>query len=138
MVSAMLKRLAPTTLVLLMLAIAPTASASGRRVCGFIRASVPYTAHGDSHRWRVYVGGATTCNSAEQALTAVMHLRATVHDGGDEADSYFSFGSWHCPFGNMGFQSCEVPARHPYRAQALAVECSLNACPSSSPPRFFA
>jgi hypothetical protein len=122
---------------LIVLVLAQSASASGGRVCGFVSASVPYSHHGNAKRWRVYVSGASSCHAAEATLTAVMHLDATQHDGRSEASSYFTVGSWRCPFGDMGSQTCEQPGQAPYRAQALAVECSLNACPSSRPPSYF-
>ena len=134
-----------TTIVLVLgacsLGAVPAASAaSAGRVCGFVRASVPYSQHGNSNRWRVYAAGATNCRSAERVLDAVMHLRATPHEGADEADSFFSSGDWICPFGNMGSQECFLPGDSPSRprAKALAVECSLNRCPSSRPPSYFA
>ncbi len=116
---------------------APAALASHGRVCGFIKASVPYARHGNADRWRVYVSGATTCDAAEEALRTVMHLRAAQHVGRSEADSYFTFRRWRCPFGDMGFQACESPGRLPYRARALAVECSIDACPATRPPSYF-
>jgi hypothetical protein len=122
---------------LIVLVLAQSASASGGRVCGFVRASVPYSRHGDAERWRVYVSGAANCRAAEQTLAAVMHLDAAQYDGRSEASSYFTVGGWRCPFGDMGFQTCEQPARAPYRARALAVECSVNACPSARPPSYF-
>jgi hypothetical protein len=122
---------------LVVLVLAQTASAAGGRVCGFVRASVPYSPHGDAARWRVYVSGAASCRAAEATLTAVMHLDAAQHDGSIEASSYFTVGSWRCPFGDMGFQTCEQPARAPFRSRALAVDCSVNACPSSRPPSYF-
>ncbi len=114
-----------------------TASASSAHVCGVVKASVPYTPHGNANRWRVYVSGGATCHAAEAALTAVMHLKATQHVGRSEADSYFTVGGWRCPFGDMGFQTCARPGRPPYRARALAVECSINACPATRPPSYF-
>jgi hypothetical protein len=122
---------------LTILVLAQTASASSGRVCGFVTASVPYARRGNANRWRVYVSVASSCHAAEATLTAVMHLDAAQHDGRSEADSYFTFGSWRCPFGDMGVQTCEQPARAPYRARALAVECSINACPSTRPPSYF-
>jgi hypothetical protein len=121
---------------LIVLILAQTASASDGRVCGFVRASVPYARHGNAKRWRVYVSGPATCGSAEAALTAVMHLQAAQHQGSSEASSYFTVDGWRCPFGNMGFQTCERPTHAP-RAEALAVECSINACPSGRPPSYF-
>jgi hypothetical protein len=122
---------------LIVLVLAQTASASGGRVCGSIRASVPYSRHGNAERWRVYVSGAVSCQAAEATLAAVMHLDAAQHNGASEASSYFTVGSWRCPFGDMGFQTCAQPARAPHRAQALAVECSVNACPSGRAPSYF-
>lgn len=122
---------------LIVLVLVQAASASDSRVCGFVTASVPYARHGNAKRWRVYASGVTTCHAAESTLAAVMHLDAKQHVGRSEADSYFTVGSWRCAFGDMGFQSCVQPARAPYRAQALAVNCSLNACPSSRPPSYF-
>jgi len=130
-------KLALLALVLLSLAAVPAASAASDRVCGFIRASVPYTRHGKAGHWRVYVAGATSCRAAEQALGAVMHLGGAVHEGRDEARSFITFGAWHCPFGNMGFQTCNIPSHAPYRARALAVECARNGCPSRRPPSYF-
>ncbi|HEX4482458.1 MAG TPA: hypothetical protein VH081_01615 [Solirubrobacteraceae bacterium] len=122
---------------LLTLVLAQSAVASSGRVCGFVTASVPYARHGNAERWRVYVSGAATCQAAEAALSTAMHLDAAQHIGRDEADSYFSVGGWRCPFGDMGVQTCSRPARAPDRAQALAIDCSLNACPSSRPPSYF-
>jgi hypothetical protein len=107
------------------------------RVCGYVHASVPYSRHGTADRWRVYAAGATSCHSAEEALSAVMHLRGTVHEGRDEAHSYMTYGDWHCPFGHMGYQQCEIPSRAPFQAEALAVECAENGCPSRRPPSYF-
>jgi hypothetical protein len=123
--------------VLVLVQVAPATGASDRRVCGFVRASVPYARRGNAKRWRVYVSGRSSCRDAEVALVAAMHLDATQHVGRDEASSYFTVGDWRCPFGNMGFQACERPAHPPYRARALAVECSVNPCPSSRPPSYF-
>jgi hypothetical protein len=84
--------------------------------------------------------GTSSCHSAERVLGAVMHLRAAPHPGRDEADSFFSYGSWICPFGNMGSQECFLPGGSPSRprAKALAVECSINGCPSAGPPSYLA
>jgi hypothetical protein len=122
---------------LIVLVLAQTASASGGRVCGFVTASIPYARHGNADRWRVYVSGAATCHAAEATLATVMHLDAAQHVGRDEASSYFTVGSWRCPFGDMGIQTCEQPAHAPYRAQALAIECSVDTCPSNRPPDYF-
>jgi hypothetical protein len=109
--------------------------------CGFIHASVPYSSRGAGQRWRVYVTGAASCASAVAVLDAVMHLHATPHVGGSEADSYFTYNRWSCPFGNMGQQSCELPARPPahppIRAHALALDCTTagRGCPARVPTR---
>jgi hypothetical protein len=125
-------------LVVLMLAVGCTSSAAASgRVCGFIRASVPYSHHGNSNHWRVYVTGATSCHAAEEALDAVMHRRGAIHEGRDEAHSFFIYRAWTCPFGHMGFQACNQPGRSPYRARALAVKCAENGCPSNRPPSYF-
>jgi hypothetical protein len=122
----------------------PTAGASGHAAsaprvttCGYIRASVPYTRHGNAARWRVYVAGATSCASAVKALDAVMHLQATQHLGESEAGSYFTDGGWLCPFGDMGAQTCERPAHAPIRALALALDCATagRGCPAHVPYR---
>jgi hypothetical protein len=122
---------------LIVLVLAQTASASGARVCGFVTASVPYARRGNADRWRVYVSGAATCQAAEATFSTVMHLDAAQHVGRSDASSYFTVGSWRCPFGDMGVQTCEQPAGARPRAQALAVECSSNSCPSSRPPSYF-
>ncbi len=126
----------------------PAAGASGRAAstssvttCGYIRASVPYTRQGTAARWRVYVAGAASCASAAKVLDAVMHLQARRHLGSSEAGSYFTDGGWLCPFGNMGSQTCELPARlparPPIRAHALALDCATagRGCPAHVPFR---
>jgi hypothetical protein len=124
----------------------PAAGAAGRAArtssvttCGYIRASVPYTRQGTAARWRVYVAGAASCASAAKVLDAVMHLQARQHLGSSEADSYFTDGGWLCPFGNMGSQTCELPARlpahPPVRAHALALDCAVRGCPAHVPFR---
>jgi hypothetical protein len=123
-------------------AIAPAAPASAAapvRTCGLIQASVPYTAHGKADRWRVYVKGAASCQSAREVLDAVMHLKARPHEGSSEADSYFTFAGWLCPFGLMGEQTCELPSRlpdhPPIRAHAEALQCTgtTRGCPAHLP-----
>jgi hypothetical protein len=103
--------------------------------CGFLRASVPYSHHGNRHRWGVYVTGSASCRSAQRTLNAVMHLGATAHNGSSSADSYFTYRDWRCDFGQMGAQNCWTPSRRPYRAQALALTCDkrLNSggCPAT-------
>jgi hypothetical protein len=130
--------LATAMVAVAFLLVAAMSSAIGAgRVCRFVHASIPYSAHGRAHSWRVYVAGATSCRTAEDTLNAVMHLRAAVHEGRDEAHSYFTYRGWICPFGRMGYQACNQPSRRPYRAQALAVECAENGCPSRRPPTYF-
>lgn len=110
------------------------------RVCGTLHASLPYTHRGSKDRWRVYVAGKTSCGAAEAALDAVMHLRAKLHRGSNEADTYSTYGAWRCPAGNMGVQECFAPRRVPtYAAQALAVDCTVNPheCSASKPPSWF-
>lgn len=132
----MTRRATVLLLVVGSLAFASTASglSGGGKVCGFIRASDPYTTHGTHDSWRVYVAGATTCRAGEEALDTVMHLKAVRHIGRDEAHTYSTTGLWNCPAGHMGYQYCEIPANAPFRARALAVECAENGCPSSRPP----
>ena len=104
--------------------------------CGYIHASVPYTASGDADRWRVYIEGETSCASATAVLSAVMHTHGKQHLGGGEADSYTTFSGWICPFGLMGEQTCELPTRlpahPPIRAHALALNCARpgGGCPA--------
>jgi hypothetical protein len=127
---AMLTALAPT---------APAAAATPVRACGLIQASVPYTARGKTDRWRVYVKGAASCQSAREVLDAVMHLKARPHEGSSEADSYFTFAGWLCPFGLMGEQTCELPSRlpnhPPIHAHAEALQCTgtQRGCPAHLP-----
>ncbi len=127
-------------LVILMLgaslAAAPTAGASKGKTCGYIRASVPYSAHGHADRWRVYLWGSASCASAEAVFDAVMHLHGKTHEAGGSAGSYVTFHGWLCPFGGMGQQSCQLPTRlpdnPPIRAHAIALDCSVVAggCPA--------
>jgi len=104
--------------------------------CGYIHASVPYTASGHAERWRVYIEGSTSCASATAVLDAVMHTHGKQHVGASEADSYTTFDGWICPYGLMGEQSCELPTRlpahPPIRAHALALNCSRpgSGCPA--------
>jgi hypothetical protein len=119
------------------------AGASGVRTCGYIYASVPYSAHGHGERWRVYLQGAASCETAQATLNAVMHLRAKPHFGRSEAGSYFTYAGWLCPFGLMGVQICELPTRlpaqPPIRARALARDCDVpspgspGGCPAHLP-----
>jgi hypothetical protein len=108
--------------------------------CGYVRASVPYTASGHADRWRVYIDGNTSCASATAVLTAVMHTHGKQHVGGSEADSYSTFSGWICPYGLMGEQTCELPTRlpshPPIRAHALALNCARpgGGCPAHVAP----
>ncbi len=122
------------------LAAAPVAGASGSAAtCGYLHASVPYSANGHADRWRVYVKGSTSCASATAVLDAVMHTRGKQHVGSSEAGSYTTFASWICPFGLMGEQTCELPTRlpshPPIRAHALALNCAQagRGCPAHVP-----
>ncbi|HLH13503.1 MAG TPA: hypothetical protein VKV16_01840 [Solirubrobacteraceae bacterium] len=113
--------------------------ATSATTCGYIHASVPYTAHGSAHRWRVYVTGAASCAAATKALDAIMHLQGHQHVGRSEAGSYTLYDGWVCPFGGMGVQSCELPTRPPahppIKARALARDCSVprQGCPAVLP-----
>jgi hypothetical protein len=121
------------------LAAVPAAGASGVPACGHIHASVPYTANGHADRWAVYVEGSASCASAIKVLDAVTHLHARAHTGSSEADSYFTYAGWLCPFGLMGEQSCELPTRlpahPPIRAHTLAINCTTapDGCPVRLP-----
>ncbi len=123
------------------LALVAGADASDARTCGYIHASVPYSTHGQADRWRVYVKGATSCSTAVKVLDAVMHLHGKQHQGTSEASSYSTYAGWLCPFGAMGFQSCELPTRLPFqppiRAHALARDCDTppSGCPADVPSR---
>ena len=123
-------------------ALVPAAGASGGHdatTCGFVYASVPYSAHGHAKKWRVYVTGKASCATATSVLEAVMHGRGKVHEGGSDAGSYTIYAGWLCPFGQMGSQVCELPTRlpahPPIRATALARSCSgfEQTCPASLP-----
>jgi hypothetical protein len=109
--------------------------------CGYVHASVPYTASGHAERWRVYIEGSTSCASATAVLDAVMHTHGKQHLGGSEVDSYTTSAGWICPFGLMGEQSCELPTRlpshPPIRAHALALNCGTRpggGCPAHVAP----
>src|ERR1700733_9080284 len=101
-----MRRLAMIVAASAALAAVPAAGASdGSHIatsCGYIHASVPYTASGHADRWRVYVTGSTSCASATAVLSAVMHTHGKQHLGASEAGSYTIFGGWICPFGLMG------------------------------------
>jgi hypothetical protein len=126
-------------LATVLLVSAPGAGAAGSRRCGVLRASVPYSRRGHGDEWRVYITGATSCRAAQQTLDAVMHLRGKEHRGTGEADSFFAYRGWTCPFGNMGSQLCSFPARAPVRARALALDCTVLAggCPRRAPTGYF-
>jgi hypothetical protein len=115
-----------------------SASSPGRS-CGFIHASVPYSAHGSASRWRVYVQGQTTCSAGESVLRGVMHLQGHLHRGASEASTYILYQGWLCPAGDMGAQICNHPAHRPFSAHALALECGIEEnCPSHAPNPFLA
>jgi hypothetical protein len=102
--------------------------------CAFVRASVPYSHHGHHDRWGIYRKGATSCAAAKRALNAVMHLDAAVHNGTNNANSYFTYRGWTCDFGQMGAQSCWRPRHRPYTASALALDCTTPyGCPIRIP-----
>ncbi|MGH2863783.1 MAG: hypothetical protein ACRDJX_00880 [Solirubrobacteraceae bacterium] len=107
--------------------------------CAYIHASTPYTTSGHADRWRVYIDGSTSCASAAAVLDAVMHRHGRQHVAGSEAGSYTTFAGWICPYGLMGEQSCELPARPParapIRAHALALNCARpgEGCPGHVP-----
>jgi hypothetical protein len=114
---------------------APARASTAVRPCGFIHASVPYSHTGRRYRWRTYVRGSASCQSATAVLNAVTHLHARAHVGSDDANSYFSFQGWRCSFGLMGGQPCWQPAHRPYRSAALALNCSIasSGCPADVP-----
>jgi hypothetical protein len=134
-----MRRLVVILAVCAPLVAASDAGASSVAACGYIHASVPYSAHGQADRWRVYVKGSATCETAIGVLGAVMHLRGHQHLGSSEAGSYFTYSGWLCPFGDMGIQTCELPAslpaHPPIRAHALARDCSITqgGCPAKLP-----
>jgi hypothetical protein len=114
------------------------AGSGSPRQCGFVHASVPYSRHGNHDRWRVYVRGSASCASAKGVLNAVMHLRATAHNGTTNVNSYFTYKGWTCDFGQMGSQSCWRPKHRPYRASAVALDCaSTGGCPARLPGSYF-
>jgi hypothetical protein len=119
--------------------LASSADASTGRTCGYIRASTPYSSHGNRDKWRVYVTGTSNCAKAEHTLDAVMHLEGKEHLGADEARSFFTYRGWSCPFGDMGSQLCDLPARPPFEARALALDCAVvsGGCPTRVPPGYF-
>jgi hypothetical protein len=117
------------------MALAPGAGASGNHRCGLLHASTPYSRHGHREPWRVYIAGATSCKTAEETLNAVLHMEAKTHSGSSEADSFFTYKGWTCPFGNMGSQLCDIPSHAPFKALALALNCDVVAggCPKRPP-----
>jgi len=121
------------------LLIAPAVAAAGASdatTCGFIHASVPYSAGGHAKQWRVYVTGTASCSTATNVLNAVMHLKGQAHG---RTGAYVTYAGWLCPNGQMGEQTCVLPAgsstRGPYRASALARSCSgfQQSCPAKLP-----
>jgi hypothetical protein len=138
-----MKRLAimlATGAVLAAVSSADASGGSGRvSTCGYIHASVPYSASGQADRWRVYIDGSSSCARAVATLYAVMHGDGKHHEGASEADSYATFGGWICPNGLMGEQTCELPTRlpdhPPIRAHTLALNCALpgRGCPAHVP-----
>jgi hypothetical protein len=124
--------------VLLVVAVsAPTGAAAtsgGGRVCGLLHARVPYATAGGGPVWRVYSHGNVSCRNAAAVLDAVMHLHGQDHSHGFESNSYFTYRGWTCPYGQMGSQVCFLGStRHP-RAEAWALRCSENPCPTDRPP----
>jgi hypothetical protein len=140
---ATMRRLATILAASASLLAVPAAGASsgsgGVTTCGYIHASVPYSANGHADRWRVYIDGSTSCASATATLDAVMHTHGKQHVGASEADSYTTLAGWICPYGLMGEQTCELPTRlpahPPIRAHALALNCALppRGCPAHVP-----
>jgi hypothetical protein len=119
-------------------ATATAGTAASVRACGYLRASVPYSPHGQADRWRVYVEGAASCTSATAVLDAVMHNHGHQHETGSFVSSYTTFAGWLCPYGQMGDQTCELPTRlpdhPPIRAHSLALDCSTpQDCPAHLP-----
>lgn len=122
--------------ILLALAVPSAHATSAPRVCGIVRSSIPYSAHGNGHRWRVYVAG-TSCREGEATMRAIMHLHGSIHQGRDESHSYIGHGAWRCPFGHMGYQYCFWPSSPPYHAELMALECAEVGCPTKRPPDLF-
>jgi hypothetical protein len=134
-----MRRLVVLLVMCASLAAARSAGAAGETTCGYVHASVPYSAHGQADKWRVYVKGSATCATAVKVLSAVMHLHGREHLGSSDAGSYFTYAGWLCPFGDMGVQTCELPtslpAHPPIRAHALAMDCATppSGCPAKLP-----
>lgn len=126
-----------TACIVAALAIAPAQAAPNGRVCGLIRADIPYSRdpHG-GQRWRVYVYGAASCHTAERALDAVMHLHGVNHSNGFEDNSYVTYRGWSCPYGQMGTQVCFLGTPSKPRVQASALDCSVVKCPVDKAPSF--
>lgn len=114
----------------------PARDAAGGRVCGVLHARVPYSSAGGGPTWRVYVRGVASCGAASGTLDAVMHLHAKNHDNGSESNSYFTYGDWTCPYGQMGSQACFLGSPSHPRARALALRCSEVRCPTRRAPDF--
>ena len=115
---------------------ADVSAASNIPSCGTLRASVPYSHHGNHDRWRVYVLGRASCSDAIGVLKVVMHLGGAIHNGSSSANSYTDYQGWRCPFGQMGEQTCIQPKRRPYKTQAIALDCVVS-CPATLPRSFF-
>ncbi len=115
---------------------APAQDAAGGRVCGFLHARVPYSTAGGGPAWRVYVRGGASCGAAAGPLNAVLHLQGVNHDNGSESNSYFTYGDWTCPYGQMGSQVCFLGSPSHPRARALALRCSEVRCPTGRAPDF--
>ncbi len=65
-----------------------------------------------------------------------MHLHGKNHDNGAENNSYFTYGDWTCPYGQMGTQICVLGSPSHPRAKALAEQCSEVHCPARRAPAF--
>lgn len=118
-------------------ALASSAHAVPRsQVCGFVHARVPYSRATGGPTWRIYVRGEASCPAATRALDAVMHLRGVNHSNGFESNSYFTYGGWTCPYGQMGLQLCFLGSSGHERAKALARRCSEVSCPAHRVPVF--
>ncbi len=115
---------------------APARDAAGGRVCGLLHVRVPYSSAGGGPAWRAYVRGNASCQTASTTLDAVMHLRGKNHDNGAESNSYFVYGHWTCPYGQMGSQVCLLGSPSHPRARALALRCSEVRCPARRAPDF--
>jgi len=118
------------------LACTPAWASDGSGVCGFLHARVPYSTRAGGPAWRVYVRGQISCGAGTEALAAIMHRRGHNHGNGSEANSYFTYRGWTCPYGQMGSQFCFMGSARKPRARALALRCSEVQCPSAAPPAY--